>query len=61
MCSRVYLLDSGETVGIYSDVEHEVLKTMLKPWPIWKSFMVANSSFTLSIYVDREKLIGRNL
>ena len=34
MFSRVYLLDSGETVGIYSDVEHEVLKTILKPWPI---------------------------
>jgi|ETNmetMinimDraft_29_1059903.scaffolds.fasta_scaffold129450_2 hypothetical protein len=27
MCSRVYLLDGGETVGIYSEVEHEVLKT----------------------------------
>ena len=26
MCSRVYLLDGGETVGIYSEVEHEVLK-----------------------------------
>ena len=26
MCSRVYLLDGGETVGIYSEVGHEVLK-----------------------------------
>ena len=32
MCSKVYLLDSGETVGIYSDVEHEVLKTILNPY-----------------------------
>ena len=40
MCSRVYLLDGGDTVGIYSDVEHEVLKTMLlKPWPIWARFL----------------------
>ena len=36
MCSRVYLLDGGDTVGIYSDVEHEVLKTILKPWPMLK-------------------------
>ena len=34
MCSRVYLLDGGETVRIYSEVEHEVLKIMLNPWPI---------------------------
>ena len=44
MCSRVYLLDGGETVGIYSEVEHEVLKTILKPWPIWKTQLSPSST-----------------
>ena len=44
MCSRVYLLDGGETVGIYSEVEHEVLKTQLKPWPTLKTQLSPSST-----------------
>ena len=44
MCSRVYLLDGGETVGIYSEVEHEVLKIMLKPLPTLKTTLSPSST-----------------
>ena len=44
MCSRVYLLDGGETVGIYSEVEHEVLKIILNPLPTLKMTLSPSST-----------------
>ena len=44
MWSRVYLLDGGDTVGIYSEVEHEVLKIMLKPLPTLKTTLSPSST-----------------